>query len=301
MKSGVNFWASHTLAESSIPTCIALGFGGSMTAIALLSPAAIAEAELRSVAPIPPEMALSLPPELLPEHPPAKLSKSLLPLDAYLTATIFNASPPSRDTIDISLQTVDIDPAIIESSPVLQRWVQEIPDVATDIAHDPAFHTRLRVGYAEFPAANHTGGILIGIQDLFIGQTPLTLSAEYATDLRGDNELIGIDAQYYLLPLGWYGNVAPVVGYRSITTPEFSHNGLNLGLKIILIPSRNGAADLSLTQSWVNPGSADEIGLTTLSIGYAITSHLRIGTDIQTQNTSESQESRVSLLFEWLP
>jgi hypothetical protein len=195
---------------------------------------------------------------------------------------------------------VDVDPQVIESSPVLQRWLEEVPDIATDIQHDPAFRTRLRIGYAEFPSADNTGGVYVGVQDVFVGRTPLTLSAEYAVNSRGDRELIGIDAQYYLLPLGWYGNVAPVLGYRSINTSEFNTQGVNVGLRIILIPSRTGGADLSLTQSWVAPGTADEVGLTTFSAGYAITGNMRIGTDIQTQNTPDRQESRVSLVWEWM-
>ena len=204
--------------------------------------------------------------------------------------------PPPSDE-----QTVDVDPAIIESSPVLQRWLEEVPDVAIDIQHDPAFRTRVRLGYAEFPSADNTGGVYVGVQDLFVGRTPLTLSAEYAINGRGDRQLIGADAQYYLLPLGWYGNVAPVVGYRSIDTSAFDSDGINLGFRIILVPSRGGAADLSFTQSWVAPGTDQEVGLSTFSAGYAIAEDIRIGTDIQTQNTGDRQESRVTLLLEWMP
>ncbi|MEM1293127.1 MAG: hypothetical protein AAGH67_16820 [Cyanobacteria bacterium P01_H01_bin.162] len=198
-------------------------------------------------------------------------------------------------------QAVDVDPAIIESSPVLQRWLEEVPDVAIDIQHDPAFRTRVRLGYAEFPSADNTGGLYVGVQDVFIGQTPLTLSAEYAINRRGDRQLIGADAQYYLLPLGWYGNVAPVVGYRSIETSTFDSDGVNLGFRIILVPSRGGAADLSFSQSWVAPGTDQEVGLSTFSAGYAIAEDIRIGTDIQTQNAGDRQESRVIFLVEWMP
>ena len=206
--------------------------------------------------------------------------------------------PPETSSIASDL---DIDPQIIEDSPVLQRWLEAIPDIAADVKYDPAFRTRLRVGYAQFPSAGQTGGIHIGIQDVFIGRTPLTVSAEYAASFRGDSELLGVDAQYYLLPLGWYGNVAPVVGYRSIETPDFDSAGINVGFRIILIPSRGGGADLSLTQTWVAPGTEDEVGITTFSAGYAVTPDLRIATDIQTQNASNNQESRVSILLEWMP
>lgn len=204
------------------------------------------------------------------------------------------ATPPNPDS------EFDIDPQIIEDSPVLQRWQEEIPDIAADIKYDPAFRTRVRMGYAQFPSTDHTGGIYLGIQDVFIGQTPLTVSAEYSGNWRGDRTLFGIDAQYYLLPLGWYGNVAPVLGYRLVESPEFDSEGFNVGLRIILIPSRGGGADLSLTQTWVAPGTDEEIGLTTFSAGYAVTSNLRVATDIQTQNAPHNQESRVSILLEWM-
>lgn len=199
-----------------------------------------------------------------------------------------------------SVQQVDVDPAIIENSPVLQRWLEDVPNLAVDIGHDPAFRTRVRVGYAEFPSTDSTGGIYVGVQDVFVGRTPLTLSADYATNGRGDRQEFGIDAQYYVLPLGWYGNVAPVIGYREIETPSFESSGMNLGLRVILIPSRTGTADLSVTQSWVAPGTDREVGLTTFAAGYAIAEDLRIGTDIQIQNTRERQESRVGILLEWM-
>lgn len=195
---------------------------------------------------------------------------------------------------------LDIDPAIIENSPVLQRWLEAIPDVAADIKYDPAFRPRLRAGYAFFPSNSQTSGFQVGVQDWFVGRTPLTLSADYSQNGRGDRASYGFDAQYYLLPLGWYGNVAPVLGYRSLDTPTYSASGLNVGFRIVLIPSRTGAADLSLSQTWVAPGTPDEVGLTTFSVGYAVTSQLRIATDIQTQNAPGRQDSRVGVLLEWL-
>ncbi|MEO1297402.1 MAG: hypothetical protein AAFW75_16790, partial [Cyanobacteria bacterium J06636_16] len=74
----------------------------------------------------------------------------------------------------------------------------------------------------------------------------------------------------------------------------------NIGFRVILIPSRGGGADLSLTQTWVAPGTEDEIGVTTFSAGYAVTPNLRLATDIETQNAPDDQESRVSILLEWL-
>ncbi len=211
-----------------------------------------------------------------------------------------NDLPGAIALTDDTTSPIDIDPELIENSPVLQRWLEEIPDVATDIKHDPAFQTRLRLGYAHFPSNDHTGGLYVGVQDVFVGRTPLTLSADYSQNGRGDRTSYGFDAQYYALPLGSYGNFAPVLGYRHLETPTYISEGVNIGFRVVLIPSRTGAADLSLTQTWVAPGSNDEVGLTTFSVGYAVTSQLRISTDIQTQNTATRQDSWVGVLLEWM-
>jgi hypothetical protein len=68
-----------------------------------------------------------------------------------------------------------------------------------------------------------------------------------------------------------------------------------------LVLSRGGAADISLTQSWVSPGTDEEVGLTTLSFGYAVTRNLRLSTDIQKQNSLEDKDSRVGIVLEWMP
>lgn len=212
---------------------------------------------------------------------------------------IADQSPPASETSQPT-PDIDLDPQIIEESPVLQRWLEAVPDVAHDIKHTPAFRTRARLGYSEFPSADGTGGIIVGIQDVFVGQTPLTLSADYAGNGRGDRNSAGVEARYYLLPLGSYVNVAPIVGYRYLELDDFISDGLAVGLQVIVVPSRSGAADLSLAQTWVAPGTDNEVGQTTLSFGYAVTHQLRLATDIQLLNSPDGPDSRVSLLVEWL-
>jgi len=65
--------------------------------------------------------------------------------------------------------------------------------------------------------------------------------------------------------------------------------------------SRGGGADISLTQSWVSPGTDEEVGLTTLSLGYAVTRSLRVSTVIQKQNAPQDKDSRVGVVWEWIP
>lgn len=205
------------------------------------------------------------------------------------------STPPSTPT---SSTPLDLPPETLES-PLLQRWLREIPNVRDEIRNDPAFRTRLRAGYAYFPR-EEVSGFSVGIEDIFVGRTGLTLSGEYQQGSGGSPEMFGADLRYYLRPLGSYVNIAPVVGYRHLETSAYATEGLNLGARVLLALSRTGAADVSLTQSWVAPGSDDEVGITTLSFGYAVTRDLRLSTDIQKRNTPQRRDSRVGVLLEWM-
>lgn len=178
---------------------------------------------------------------------------------------------------------LDLDPTVIQNSPVLQRWQKQVPNLADEIRNDPSFRTRYRVGYAS--------ELYIGVEDLRLDRTNFTTSANY----RASNW--GADLHYYVRPLGSYINVAPTVGYRHLETAE----GANLGVRALFVLSRGGGADISLTQSWVAPFSVEETGLTTLSIGYALTHNLRLSTDIQKQNSRDRKESRFGIGLEWMP
>ncbi|AOC53066.1 hypothetical protein amyaer_2351 [Microcystis aeruginosa NIES-2481] len=196
---------------------------------------------------------------------------------------------------------LDLDPKIRQESPVLERWLEKIPDIAEDIRRDPSFRTRIRLGYTEFPSRDNSSGVILGVEDVFFSQTSLTLSGDYQTAFNGKRTAIGANLQYYLLPLGDYVNLAPMVGYRYIQTGNYSTDGLNLGLKLKLALSRTGAADITVSQSFISPGGDNEVGLTTLSLGYAITSNLRLAADIQAQNSRARKDSSLGILLEWLP
>ncbi|MCP2729485.1 hypothetical protein [Limnofasciculus baicalensis] len=200
-----------------------------------------------------------------------------------------------------STQDLDLSPEIIENSPVLQRWLKEVPNVLEDIRNDPSFSTRVRLGYSQFPSTEQAGGFNIGVEDIFIGDTGLTVSGDYQSSFNGKRESFGTDLHYYIRPLGSYVNIAPVVGYRKLETDDYSTDGVNLGVRVFLVLSRTGAADVSLTQSFVSPGSSEEVGITTLSFGYAVTQNLRLSTDIQKQNARQSKDSRVGIVLEWIP
>jgi hypothetical protein len=199
-------------------------------------------------------------------------------------------------------EQLDLDPQILENSPVLQRWTEEIPDVLSEIRNDPSFRTRLRVGYSQVPSSHEAGGIHLGIEDVFVPDTHLTLSADYQGALNGDRrKSYGSELRYYALPLGSSVNLAPVVGYRRLESDRYEIDGVNVGLRLQLQLSRTGAADIALTQSWLNPGSeTEEVGLTTLTFSYALTHQLRLSTDLQRQNAPQHKDSRLGIGLEWM-
>lgn len=197
-------------------------------------------------------------------------------------------------------ESLELDPEIIENSPVLQRWLEEIPDLEEEIRHDPSFRSRLRMGYSQF--SDEGGGYYLGVEDLFLGETGLTLSGDVQGSFSGDRQAYGVDLRYYTLPLGSYVNLAPVVGYRSVMGA--AQDGENLegavvGVHLMVALSRTGAADLSLSQRWVNPGGEDELSVTNLSVGYAIAPRVRLSSDWQLQHHPSTQR-RFGLAVEWL-
>ena len=232
--------------------------------------------------------------------------KNKLKLKAFscviiLTAFSKIAVPVYSQTTDSSSENpLDLPPEIINNSPVLQRWMKKVPNVLEEINHDPSFRTRIGIGYAEFPSTQHDGGINISVNDIFIGRTGLTISGDYETSF-GKRDAGGVNLQYYVLPLGYYVNVAPVVGYRSISTNNYSEDGVNIGGKIIFPLSRSGAADLSFSQTFISPGDDDEVGVTNVSFGYAITKQIRLATEIEKQNSRVKKDSQFSIIIEWMP
>ena len=75
---------------------------------------------------------------------------------------------------------------------------------------------------------------------------------------------------------------------------------MNLGVKLLLILSRGGGADIAFTRSWV-AGTAEEVTLTKLSTSYAITTNLRLSTELEQQKASRRKERQIGFLLEWMP
>ncbi|MEM9808105.1 MAG: hypothetical protein AAF959_22795, partial [Cyanobacteria bacterium P01_D01_bin.56] len=172
---------------------------------------------------------------------------------------------------------LELPPGTIESSPVLQDWLQETPDVLDEIRNTPSFPSRLQVGYALFPSSQDERGLAIGLEDVFIGDLPVTVNADYVANFDGNDqerEAYGAHLRYYVLPLGGYVNVAPIVGYRHVEAVDYTESGVQVGFQVKVIPSRGGGADFSYTQSWVSPTEDDSVMITQLEFGYGLTERL---------------------------
>ncbi len=205
-----------------------------------------------------------------------------------------------EEDIDVPQNNLDLPPEIIEDSPVLQRWLKEIPNVLEDIRRDPSFRTRLQLGFTLFPSNDNAAGINIGVKDIFIGRTGLTLNADYQTAFNGSRVSVGTNLNYFLLPLGSYVNFAPLVGYGYVQSEDYSTDGVTVGGRLMLALSRTGAADISLSQSFISLGSNNEVGITNFAVGYALTSQLRLSTELEQQNSRAAKDNRVTINLEWM-
>ncbi|MEO1619581.1 MAG: hypothetical protein AAFU53_00955 [Cyanobacteria bacterium J06632_3] len=198
---------------------------------------------------------------------------------------------------------LNLSPESIEQSPVLQRWLEDVPNVRDAIRYDPSFKTRVQLGYSYFPSSGETSGIAIGVEDIFLGRTPLTVSADYQDNFESGDDArtaYGANLHYYVLPLGSYFNVSPILGYRHADSGnDYSVDGANVGVRLRFVPSRTGAADITLDQSWI-VGDSEGLSVTHINLGYAVTSNLRFSTDLEWQSTADEGDSRVGLNLEWM-
>lgn len=209
----------------------------------------------------------------------------------------FSLSNPASSNPKISRQAdeLEIDRQIIERSPVLRRWLEKPPDLLEDIYNTPSFDKKLRIGLT---SRNNSLGMEAGFEDLFVGQSPLTVSGSYQTEFSGRESEIQANLRYYLLPLGSYWNIAPIVGYRQFNQferPQIA--GLDVGLQGVLVLSPH-SSDLRLSHTFTAPSGNLEMSVTTLSTSYAITNNLRLGTKIEWRRSPLIYDSRVGFLLE---
>ncbi len=190
---------------------------------------------------------------------------------------------------------LEIDRQVIESSPVLRRWLDNPPNLLDDIHNIPSFNTKLRVGIT---SRDHALGAEVGFEDIFVGQSPLTMSGSYQTEFSGRESELQANIRYYVFPLGSYWNISPIVGYRQfnqLDRPQIS--GLDVGLQGILVLSPH-SSDLRLSHTFTSPSGNLEMSTTALSSSYAITNNLRLGTKIEWRRSPLIYDSRVGFLLE---
>lgn len=218
-------------------------------------------------------------------------------------AQVTTPSAPDNQTPDLPSQTqepatqqpLDIPPQIIEESPTLQKWLPETPNILEDIKNDPSFRSRLTLGFSLLSADEDLGTIKIAVEDVFIKRTGLTISSDFQTSFNGEFINTGAELNYFLFPLGGFINLAPLVGYRFLQQDDFNSDGLNLGLRLAIALSRTGAADLAITQSFINPQASPEVGLFSISVGYAITSTIRLASEWKRINSQQGQNNLFSI------
>ena len=227
-----------------------------------------------------------------------KIAISILGLLTFGLSVAAQTPIDLDDNSEVDSPELDIPEQVLEESPTLQKWLEQTPNILHEIRHEPSFRTRLGLSFVDFP--EDTVGVKLELKDLFLGNTGLTLSADYQTAFDNDRDSFGVDLNYFPLPLGGFVNLAPVVGYRTLNQPEFETDGINLGLRLLVVLSRTGAADLSLSQSWVNPGDNKETGLFEVEAGYSITKQIRLATGWQRQNSPRDKDSVFSIGLEYL-
>lgn len=192
---------------------------------------------------------------------------------------------------------LEIDRQVIESSPVLRRWLNKSPDLLDDIYNVPSFDSKLRVGIT---SRDNSLGLEAGFEDIFVGQSPLTVNGSYQTEFSGRESEVQANLRYYILPLGSYWNIAPIIGYRQfnqLDRPQIS--GLDVGLQGILVLSPH-SSDIRLSHTFTSPNGNLELSTTTLSTSYAISNNLRLGTKIEWRRSPLIYDSRIGILLELL-
>ncbi|MDX1977810.1 MAG: hypothetical protein SFT94_09055 [Pseudanabaenaceae cyanobacterium bins.68] len=179
-----------------------------------------------------------------------------------------------------------------ESSPLLQRWLNDPPNLLEEIRHHPSFNTKLGL---EITTRNSELGFRAGLEDLFLGRSPVSLSTSYGQTFRGSDRAFDLGLRYYILPLGEYFNFAPQVGYRSISSQT---SGLDLGFQAVFALSPR-SADLRLGHTWTALGTNQEISTTRLAASYGVLAQLRLASSIQWQRSPQNNHTSFGIGLEW--
>lgn len=211
------------------------------------------------------------------------------PIGTLAWQAVSNSTPIANGS-----ESLDLPDSFVEESPLFQRWLDRVPDVMAEIRDRPSFVERWQFGYST-DLDGDSDGVSFGVRDFGIGRVGrLSFSGDYQTL---DADRWGADVHYFLQPLGDRLNIAPTLGYRDVDLAS----GLHLGVRLQLVLSRTGAAEVSLSQGIVGIENDDTAARTHLSLGYAIAPQWRLATELEAVWNEDVSTSRWALLLEWIP
>lgn len=195
-------------------------------------------------------------------------------------------------------QLSEEDAALVEASPTLRRWLQQPPNLLEEIRNQPLIPMRLQ-------ASIGTDNWSVGLEDVPLFHR-LTVSGDFQhrTDQSGtiETQTYGSNLRYYLAPLGSQVNVSPLLGYRQLHQSDQGWGTVQLGAHAVFIPAP-GAADLTVSYSWLTPTDSDQptSTLAQVTTAYTITPDLRVGARYRYEGNRLDQDATFGLIVEWIP
>lgn len=208
-------------------------------------------------------------------------------------ATPGAASLGTETTLAIEL---GLDEDVIESSPVLRRWLTDPPHLLEEIRNTPALPTRLQAGL-------DVSGWTVGLSDLYLIDR-LSLSGTYRQSFdRPQDAAFGSNLRYFVAPLGSRFNLAPQVGYGRVDQFERFLSGPQFGAYLVLALDP-GAADLTLSYNWLDPGRSTQEGEATIgdiTAAYALSPSTRLAARYTWRHSTISKDQDLAVILEWVP
>jgi hypothetical protein len=212
------------------------------------------------------------------------MNHAFLPLAAIL---LFALGWSKEMVAQVQPLELNLPPAMVEESSLLQSWPIAIPDLREQIKNEPIFSPRIGVSLSD----DQLG---VNFRRVNVPGTRWIIEGNY------DSINEGVSLDYYSRGLGHRLNIAPTIGYDSIEIEDRSRSGMSLGVKVLLFGAGDGG-DGSISHRFVNPGEGSkEMGITSLSFGYALTPGMRLATDFNFYRTIKHQEDQFKLNLEFL-
>ncbi len=209
-------------------------------------------------------------------------------------------SPPQAPSGSSSTEAIAVDmeleTTVVEESPVLQRWLDQPPNVLEEITHTPILPARIQAVFEGDSTWE------LGVADLQLADR-VTLSGSYRQSWdHPDDRDYGSEVRYYLAPMGSILNLAPQLGYRSFNQADRQLSGPYLGAFVVL-GLAPGAADLTASYSFLDPVEPEEGQATLASItaSYALSTSIRLAARYSWRNSTLRKDSDFGLILEWIP